>query len=182
MRPTTRRAFEVATVLSRYSLTTWFEFFAMRVRTRSLRQPPVMPSLVRKSLEELGPTFMKLGQVMSTRPDLVPPAFEEELSRLQDAAPPVPTEHIVRSIERALGRPIHEAFASFDPRPLAAASIGQVHAARMHDGTDVVVKVRRPNVDDSIEVDLALIEKLAAFAGRRSFLERYDPVGLAREF
>jgi ubiquinone biosynthesis protein len=182
MRPTTRRAFEVATVLSRYSLTTWFEFVAMRVRTRKLRQPPVMPSLVRKSLEELGPTFMKLGQVMSTRPDLVPPSFEEELSRLQDAAPPVPTEHIVHSIERALGRPIHEAFASFDPTPLAAASIGQVHAARMHDGTEVVVKVRRPNVDDSIEVDLALIEKLAAFAGRRSFLERYDPVGLAREF
>jgi ubiquinone biosynthesis protein len=182
MRPTTRRAFEVATVLSRYSLTTWFEFFAMRVRTRRLRQPPVMPSLVRKSLEELGPTFMKLGQVMSTRPDLVPPSFEEELARLQDAAPPVPTEHIVQSIELALGRSISDAYASFDPAPLAAASIGQVHAAQLHDGTDVVVKVRRPNVDDSIEVDLALIEKLAALAGRRSFLERYDPVGLAREF
>jgi ubiquinone biosynthesis protein len=182
MRPTTRRAFEVATVLSRYSVTTWFEFVAMRVRTRKLRHPPVMPSLVRKSLEELGPTFMKLGQVMSTRPDLIPPSFEQELTRLQDAAPPVPTEHIVQSIERALGRPIDEAYESFDPVPLAAASIGQVHAARLHDGTDVVVKVRRPNVDDSIEVDLALIEQIAALAGRRTFLERYDPVGLAREF
>jgi ubiquinone biosynthesis protein len=125
---------------------------------------------------------MKLGQVMSTRPDLVPPSFEEELARLQDSAPPVPTEHIVQSVERALGRPVAEAYASFDPVPLAAASIGQVHAAQLHDGTDVVVKVRRPNVDDSIEVDLALIEKVAALAGRRAFLERYDPVGLAREF
>src|SRR3954468_2059602 len=121
MRPTTRRAFEVATVLSRYSLTTWFEFVAMRVRTRQLRHPPVMPSLVRKSLEELGPTFMKLGQVMSTRPDLVPRWFKEELAPLEDSARPVPTEHIVRSIERALGRPLDEAYASFDSVPLAAA-------------------------------------------------------------
>src|SRR6185295_11958276 len=97
--------------------------------------------------------------------------FEEELARLQDAAPPVPTEHIVQSIELALGRPIADAYASFDWTPLAAASIGQVHAAQLHDGTDVVVKVRRPNVDDSIEVDLALIEKIAALAGRRAFLE-----------
>jgi ubiquinone biosynthesis protein len=182
MHPTTRRAGEVATVLGRYSMTTWFHFAALRLRTRRLHHPPVMPGLVRRSLEELGPTFMKLGQVMSTRPDLVPPSFEHELTRLQDAAPPVPTEHILRSLEDALGRPIAEAYAFFDPKPLAAASIGQVHAARLHDGTDVVVKVRRPNVDDSIEVDLGLIERVAAIAARRTFLDRYDPVGLAREF
>jgi ubiquinone biosynthesis protein len=182
MRRTTRRAGEVAVVLSRYSLQTWFGFVALRVRSRRWRHPPVMPGLVRRSFEELGPTFMKLGQVMTTRPDLVPPSFEQELTRLQDGAPPVPTAHVVRSIEGALGRPIDELYAFFDPAPLAAASIGQVHAARMHDGTDVVVKVRRPDVDDSIAVDLALIERVAAIAGRRSFLERYDPVGLAREF
>jgi ubiquinone biosynthesis protein len=182
MQPTTRRAAQVAAVLGRYSLTTWFGFVSLRVRTRRLHHPPVMPGLVRRSLEELGPTFMKLGQVMSTRPDLVPPSFEDELARLQDAAPPVPTEHILRSVERCLGRPIEEAYAFFDPEPLAAASIGQVHAARLHDGTDVVVKVRRPNVGGSIEVDLALIERIAGIAGRRKFLERYDPVGLAREF
>src|SRR4051812_26136659 len=147
MRPTTRRAGEVATVLTRYSLTTFFHFVTLRLRTRRLHHPPVMPGLVRRSLEDLGPTFMKLGQVMSTRPDLVPPSFEQELTRLQDGAPPVPTEHIRESIERALGRPVEDAYAFFDPTPLAAASIGQVHAARLHDGTDVVVKVRRPNVD-----------------------------------
>src|SRR3954453_22927266 len=135
MHPTTRRAAEVATVLSRYSLTTFWEFVTVRVRTRRWRHPPVMPALVRRSLEELGPTFMKLGQVMSTRPDIVPPSFEQELTRLQDAAPPVPTDHIVRSVEEALGRPMEGAYAFFDPEPLAAASIGQVHAARLHDDT-----------------------------------------------
>jgi ubiquinone biosynthesis protein len=182
LQPTTRRAGEVATVLSRYSLTTFFEFVALRLRTRKWHHSPVMPRLVRRSLEDLGPTFMKLGQVMSTRPDLVPPSFEQELSRLQDGAPPVAADHIVETIEQCLGRSISDAYAHFDPAPLAAASIGQVHAARLHDGTEVVVKVRRPNVDDSIEVDLALIERLAAIAGRRTFLDRYDPVGLAREF
>jgi ubiquinone biosynthesis protein len=183
LRPTTRRAIEVAAVLSRYSLRTWVEFFEVRVRSRRMRgHAPVMPRLVRRSLEVLGPTFMKLGQVMSTRPDLVPPSFEDELQHLQDAAPPIPTEHIVQSIERALGRTIDEAYAFFDPEPLAAASIGQVHAARLHDGTDVIVKVRRPNVDDSIAVDLELIEMLASLASRSSVLERYDPVGVAHEF
>jgi ubiquinone biosynthesis protein len=182
VKPTTRRAGEVAAVLSRHTLATVGDVVGVRLRSRRFRHEPVSPRHLRRALEELGPTFMKLGQVLSTRPDLVPPAFDAELARLQDSAPPVPTEDVVRAIEGALGRALDEAYAWFDPAPLAAASIGQVHAARLPDGTDVVVKVRRPNVVDSIEVDLDLIEKVAAIAGRRAFLDRYDPVGLAHEF
>ena len=126
---------------------------------------------------------MKLGQVLSTRPDLIPPDYEAELARLQDAAPSVPAHDIVAAVESALGRPVREAFADFALVPLAAASIGQVHAATLRDGTDVVVKVRRPGVMEQVNVDLDLLDRLAAIAARRSAVAgRYNPVGLAREF
>jgi ubiquinone biosynthesis protein len=182
MRATTRRAAEVTTILVRHGCATVLDFLGVRARGRRWRHPPVSPAHLRGALEELGPTFMKLGQVLSTRPDLVPPSFEAELARLQDAAPPVPTPDVVRAVEAALGCPIGDAYACFDPQPLAAASIGQVHAARLPDGTDVVVKVRRPNVVDAVTVDLDLIESFARIAAKRKFVERYDPVGLAHEF
>lgn len=145
--------------------------------------PHVTPQHLRRALEELGPTFVKLGQVLSTRADLVPPDFEHELSQLQDAAPPVPYEAIVATAEGELGCSIADAFARFEPEPIAAASIGQVHAATLHDGSDVVVKVRRPHVVDQVELDLALLDRLAHIAERRSALaRRYDVNGLAREF
>jgi ubiquinone biosynthesis protein len=141
------------------------------------------PEHLRRALEELGPTFMKLGQVLSTRPDLIPPDYEAALALLQDAAPTVPTTDIVGAVESALGQPLRQTFGVFEPVPIAAASIGQVHAATLPDGTEVAVKVRRPRVVEQVTVDLALLDRLAEVAGRRSAIaRRYDPVGLAREF
>lgn len=143
---------------------------------------PVGPRWLRHTLESLGPTFMKLGQVLSTRPDLVPPSYEAELSKLQDSAPPVPWRDIDSAVTRALGGSPKTRFADFTVEPLAAASIGQVHAARLADGTEVVVKVRRPGVVQEIAVDLALMRRTARALARFRFTRRFDPVGLAAEF
>jgi len=141
------------------------------------------PEHLRLAFEELGPTFIKLGQVLSTRPDLVPPDYESALVVLQDAAPTVPTVDIVRAVEAALGQPIRQTFRHFVGAPIAAASIGQVHAATLLDGTEVVVKVLRPGVIEHVAVDLELLNRFANLAARRSSIaRRYDPVGLAREF
>lgn len=138
---------------------------------------------VRMVLEELGPVFIKLGQILSTRIDLISPLLQTELAKLQDAAPPVAFDDIRSAIEQELGKPITELFASFDETPLAAASIGQVHAATLHDGAEVVVKVRRPGVNAVIEIDLAILQQLArSVSNRVSFVQQYDVPGLAREF
>src|SRR5579884_2149600 len=148
--------------------------------------PPGGPSpaaRLRMALEELGTTFIKLGQILSTRADLLPPEYQAELARLQDQAPPVPTETIRDILTEELGRPIEEVFATFDPVPLAAASIGQVHAATLRDGTEVVVKVRRPGVAEQVQEDLEILQNLAATASRHwEPAEEYDVVGLAQEF
>ena len=141
------------------------------------------PEHLRLAFEELGPTFIKLGQVLSTRADLVPPEYESALAVLQDAAPSVPTADLVSAVESALGQPLRQTFSVFAAVPIAAASIGQVHAATLPDGTEVVVKVRRPGVVEQVAVDLELLNRLAEVASRRSSIaRRYDPVGLAREF
>lgn len=146
-------------------------------------EPYSRPVRLRMALEELGATFIKLGQILSTRADLLPIEYQVELSKLQDAAPPVPTQVIQQTIVNEFGRPIEELFASFDPVPLAAGSIGQVHAATMLDGTEVVIKVRRPGVVREIENDLEILQNLASAAARRSQLaEQYDIVGLSQEF
>ncbi len=150
---------------------------------RIARRPPSAgPRRLRHTLESLGPTFMKLGQVLSTRPDLVSPAYEAELSKLQDAAPPVPWTDIEALVTRALGGPPHTRFAEFSREPLATASIGQVHAARLEDGTDVVVKVRRPAVVSEIALDLVVMRRAARAATWVRAARRFDPVGLAAEF
>jgi ubiquinone biosynthesis protein len=146
-------------------------------------EPYTRPEHVRMALEELGATFIKVGQILSTRADLLPPEYQAELAKLQDAAPPVPPHVVEEMLVAELGRPIAEAFTTFDPAPLAAASIGQAHAATLADGTEVVVKVRRPGVVEQVEEDLEILENLAAAASRRSQLaEEYDLVGLAQEF
>ncbi len=138
---------------------------------------------VRLALEELGPTFVKLGQLLSTRPDLLPPAYITELARLQDALSPVPTPVIRQLLEAELGGSLEDAFGSFDPVPLASASIGQAHAATLHDGTEVVIKVRRPGAVEQIDVDLEILQNLAAQADRRwDEAADYDLPGLAEEF
>lgn len=145
--------------------------------------PYTRPEHVRMALEELGPVYIKLGQMLSTRADLLPPAYLVELAKLQDAAPPVPRDVIHEELTVELGVPVEDAFASFDDVPLAAASIGQVHAASLPDGTSVVVKVRRPGVAEQVEVDLEILANLAQTAVRRwALASHYDLVGLVQEF
>ena len=137
----------------------------------------------RNLLAELGPTFMKLGQLLSTRPDLLPAHWVEELETLQDAGPPVPLAEIREAIERGLGRPVGELFASMDERPLASASIAQVHLATTHGGERVVVKVQRPRIRERIESDLALLYYLATLL--EAVIEEtgvYTPTGIIEEF
>lgn len=141
------------------------------------------PERLRLALEELGATFIKLGQVLSTRADLLAPEYQAALAKLQDQAPPVPFAQIREILAEELGQPIEEVFATFDPSPLAAASIGQAHAATLRDGTEVVVKVRRPGVVEQVEEDLEILQNLAATASRHwDVADQYDVVGLAQEF
>jgi ubiquinone biosynthesis protein len=138
---------------------------------------------VRLALEELGPTFIKFGQILSTRPDLLPPTYITELSRLQDRVPPVPLETIKDVIEEELGQPVEQLFASFDPIPIAAASLAQVHGAVLPDGREVVVKVQRPNIQQTIRLDLDILHDLARLAQDRTPLgEAYDLVEIAEDF
>ena len=141
------------------------------------------PVHLRQALEELGTTFIKLGQILSTRADLLPPEYLVELTKLQDSAPPVAFEDIQQALITELGQPIENVFAEFEPVPLAAASIGQAHAATLWDGTEVVVKVRRPGVVEQVNEDLEILNELAATASRHwQFADRYDLTGLAEEF
>ena len=125
------------------------------------------PESLRMALEELGPTFIKVGQVLSSRADLLPPDFQAELAKLQDDTVRVAPNAIEETITAELGAPPAEVFASFDADPLAAASIGQVHPATLHDGTEVVVKVRRPGAAEEVELDLEILHNVAARASQR---------------
>jgi ubiquinone biosynthesis protein len=146
-------------------------------------EPYTRPEHVRLCLEELGATFIKLGQILSTRDDVLPTAYQAELAKLQDSAPPETGPVIQEVLVAALGRRPEDVFAHFDPEPLAAASIGQAHDARLTDGADVVVKVRRPGVVNEIEQDLAILERAVRFLARHwEPARRYDVTGLASEF
>ncbi len=124
---------------------------------------------LRKSFEELGPTFVKLGQLLSTRSDLLPEPFIEEFTKLQDNVQPLSFEIVKESIEKELHKKLEEAYAFVDPTPLAAASIGQVHEARLHSGEKVVIKVQRPDIERIIDNDISLLAFLAGL------LEKYIP-------
>jgi ubiquinone biosynthesis protein len=121
---------------------------------------------LRLALEELGPIFVKFGQAVSTRRDLLPPDIADELARLQDRVPPFPGSEARALIEQAYGRSVTETFSQFEEAPLAAASIAQVHAARLHSGEEVVVKVLRPGMHAVIERDLEVLHALAELAQR----------------
>ncbi|WP_202876932.1 ABC1 kinase family protein [Ornithinimicrobium humiphilum] len=138
------------------------------------------PEHLRLALEELGPTFVKLGQLLSTRSDLLPPEYTAELAKLQDAAAPVPIEAILETLGEEIGGP--ELFDDFDPAPLASASIGQAHAATLA-GLPVVVKIRRPGAVETVQMDLEILHNLAATTTRHWQAARsYDVVGLVRDF
>jgi ubiquinone biosynthesis protein len=138
---------------------------------------------LRDMLDELGPTFVKFGQLLSTRPDVVPPDIIAELRSLQDDVRPFPFADVERTIRAELGQPIERLFTEFDDRPLAAASIGQVHRATLPNGRQVVVKVQRPNAPRQIESDLALLYQAARLAKERiRALDFLDTNQLVDEF
>ena len=138
---------------------------------------------VRMAVEELGPTFIKLGQILSTRADIIPPDLIHELEKLQDTIPPTPFPLIQAEVELELKRPLQEVFASFDPVPVASASLGQVHLATLTSGEEVAVKVFRPGADKVIDVDLDILLQAAALAQRRTeWGPYYDVLSLAQEF
>lgn len=138
---------------------------------------------VRVVFEELGPTFIKLGQIISTRPGLIPSEFIEELSKLQDKVPPFPYAHVKEIIKNELGRDPLEIFHSFDETPLASASIGQVHRARLADNENVVVKIQRPAIRKQIEIDLEIMLHLATLMENNiEEMAMYRPVRVVEEF
>nr|MCU0808984.1 AarF/UbiB family protein [Candidatus Contendobacter sp.] len=121
---------------------------------------------IRLALEDLGPIFVKFGQMLSTRRDLLPDDIALELARLQDRVPPFPSEQARAIVEKAYGQPLAAVFAEFEPQPLASASIAQVHAARLHGGREVVVKVLRPDIEKTIRRDVELLYIIASLAQR----------------
>ena len=141
------------------------------------------PQRLRRVLEELGPTFVKLGQVLATRVDLFEPEWIAEFGKLQDSAPPVPYEALLAQLAEDLGGPPEQLFAAFEREPLAAASIAQVHRARLADGTEVVVKVRRPGIKPVVEADLRWLLRLAQLAEAESpELRTFSPQQVVQQF
>jgi len=189
-----RRYLNIVRVLSTYGFDQVLEMLGltdMLVRSRRLLRSKNTPDLARLSaaerlrlaLEELGPTFVKLGQLLSTRPDVIPHAFVHEFEKLQDNVPSFPFADVTAQLIRELGGPVESFFASIDPEPLAAASIAQVHRARLTTGEDVVIKVRRPGIVELVESDIGALMSLARLAERHiPGSEIYDPVALVREF
>ena len=138
---------------------------------------------LRKSLEDLGPIFVKFGQLLSTRPDLVPEDISYELSQLQDNVPPFSSELFKNNIEAALGGSVNDLFKSFEPTPLASASVAQVHAAVLTDGSDVVIKAVRPDIESTIRKDLSLLYTLAKLVLKYSEDgQRLHPVEVVKDY
>jgi ubiquinone biosynthesis protein len=138
---------------------------------------------IRLALEELGPIFVKFGQAVSTRRDLLPPDVADELVKLQDRVPPFPAEQAVAILNETYGKPVDEVFARFDFEPLAAASIAQVHTAALEDGTEVIVKLLRPGVRQHIEQDLDVLFALASLADKYwENSKRLHPLELVAEY
>lgn len=138
---------------------------------------------IRMIFEELGPTFIKLGQILATRPDLIPISLVNELRKLQDKVPPFSSQEAKAQIERELNGKIEDLFTSFEEKPLAAASIAQVHVAYLKSGEKVVIKVQRPNLEKIISTDLDILQGLAKLLEERiPESKQYNPVGIVEEF
>lgn len=187
------RSREIATVLINYGFDEVVERLGLlrylqwgrRVFRRKRGAPLTLtrPQRIRRALEDLGPTFIKFGQVMSTRPDVVPADVVAELRLLQECVPPFPSEIAVSILERELDQTVDKLFAEFDPQPIAAASLAQVHRARHFDGTPLAIKIRRPNAVRDVERDLSLMMELASLIERHiPEAQAFDPVGLVNQF
>ena len=149
---------------------------------KTFRHTDNLASHFRLALEELGPTFIKFGQILSTRPDLLPPLYITELSKLQDNVPSTPWELLREVLTRELGQEPEQVFMTIEPRPIATASLAQVYAAILPDGQEVVVKAQRPNITTVIETDLEILSSLAARAQTTQWGEVYDFISMAKDF
>jgi len=186
-----KRIAEIAAVLGKYGLADLFGGFQYawlqdRLKSadgQSLTAGVTQAARVRMALTELGTTFIKLGQMLSTRADLLGPDLTEELSQLQANVPPDPSAVARATIEAELGQPIEQLFASFEDTALAAASVAQVHAARLHTGHSVVVKVRRAGVAEQAATDVEILQALAELLEQHSpALRSYQPLAVVRQF
>lgn len=186
-----RRLAEIVRVLTRYGLAGWLShvphvgWLRRHLTTKSFQEiTDVSPEArIRLALTDLGTTFIKFGQVLSTRPDLISPALADELAKLQTGTPPDPPDVVRATVTADLGRPPEDAFAVFDAAPLASASIGQVHAAVLPDGRRVVVKVQRAGIQERVARDLDLLAGLAELAERYYEPSRaYRPTATVRQF
>jgi ubiquinone biosynthesis protein len=183
-RRTMGRLREIAQVATKHGFGFVFERRTLRrsavIETQNL---PALGRHLREMLDELGPTFVKFGQLLSTRPDIVPPEILSELRLLQDSVSPVPYSDVEHVIAAELRSPIERLFVDFDPVPVAAASIGQVHFAELPNGRRVAVKVQRPNAVRQVESDLSLLYQVARIVRRRvDRLSFIDPVAVVDEF
>lgn len=140
------------------------------------------PAVLRNILVDLGPVFVKFGQLMSTRPDLLPASYIDELSTLQDDVPPVPWAEIEVAIRQQLKKPLEETFSKINFQAVAAGSIGQVHRATLTDGREVAIKVQRPGIDAIVAQDISLIQGVADLVARSEFGQNYEIKSLANEF
>ncbi|MDX1381446.1 MAG: AarF/UbiB family protein, partial [Xanthomonadales bacterium] len=187
------RLLKLSAILSRYRLDEFLEATHLYRPMRLLRviapwgrrgvSDKPRGARLRLALQEMGPIYVKFGQIISTRRDLVAPDIANELALLQDQVPPFPGSEAQAIVERALKRPVSELFATFDPEPLASASIAQVHAATLPDGREVVVKVVRPDIREQIRRDIDLLMTVAALAEK--YWEagpRVRPTQFVREF
>ncbi|MCJ7478631.1 MAG: AarF/ABC1/UbiB kinase family protein [Candidatus Nanohaloarchaeota archaeon QJJ-7] len=151
-------------------------------KARSKKDDIPPPERVRRTFEKLGPTFIKFGQILAQRPDIVPEEYVEELEKLEDSVPAFESEKAREIVEEELG-PIDEVFESFEDEPLAAASIAQVHRATLHNGDDVVVKIRRPGIKEQIRKDLEILEFMAKEGEKHvSKLDTIDAYKSVKEF
>lgn len=164
----------------------WVRRLVGRAFRRHAPEPAVVyitEERIRMALEELGPTFIKFGQILATRADLIPMSLVLELRKLQDQVPPFPPEEAVRIIERELGAPLAALFSRFEHEPIAAASIAQVHVAYLPSGEKVVIKVQRPNLQRILAIDLDILRILARLVEERIPESRpYNPTGIVEEF
>jgi ubiquinone biosynthesis protein len=184
-----RRTGEVVSVLAKYGLAEWLsqtEFERPKKlftgREGELLADQSRATRIRLAVTELGTTYIKFGQMLSTRADLVGQEVADELARLQHGVPPDPPDVTRATIAAELGRPVTEIFAEFESTPIGSASIGQVHGARLPDGRAVVVKVQHPGIESRIRGDLDILQKLAGLAEKSEELKRYQPVAVVREF
>jgi len=172
-------------VLARLGLTPYLKW-GRRLISRKAREATetlTTPQRIRLALQDLGPTFVKFGQVLSTRSDVIPAEVIRELALLQEQVAPFSVDDVHRELEETFSQPVSELFASFDERPLAAGSLAQVHAATSKDGRKLVVKVRRPDVVHSVERDIALMMELAQLMENHvPEVSVFDPVGLVKQF